>query len=128
MGGSIRRSIYQDLTQPLQGNTFPNYTVTKSEDAKTTDSTSSRTHFPKYTMPRTKSEDSCPKDKLLDGGTRGKDKKRTGHREVRQYHTDFHLLACPLNDLVTQFLGPLWNLSVLTQLQPIVVCGDYHPL
>jgi hypothetical protein len=38
-------------------------------------------------MPRTKSEDSCPKDKLLDGGTRGKDKKRTGHREVRQYLT-----------------------------------------
>ena len=43
-------------------------------------------------MPRTKSEDSCPKDKLLDGGTRGKDKKRTGHREVRQYLTDFYFL------------------------------------
>jgi hypothetical protein len=36
-------------------------------------------------------------------------------------------ISCPLNDLLTQFLGPLWNLSVLTQLQPIVVCCDYHP-
>jgi hypothetical protein len=34
-------------------------------------------------MPRTKTEDSCPKDRLLDGGMRGKDKKRTGYREVR---------------------------------------------
>jgi hypothetical protein len=46
-------------------------------------------------MPRTKSEDSRPKDKLLDGGMRGKDKQRTGYREVRQYHTDFYFLACP---------------------------------
>jgi hypothetical protein len=62
------------LIRPLQGNIFLN-----------------------DTMPRTKSEDSCPKDKLLDGGTRGKDKKRTGHREVRQYLTDFYLpllLSC----------------------------------
>jgi hypothetical protein len=36
-------------------------------------------------------------------------------------------ISCPLNDLLTQFLGPLWNLSVLTQLQPIVVCCDYRP-
>jgi hypothetical protein len=34
----------------------------------------------------------------------------------------------PLSDLLTQPLGPLWNLSVLTQLQPIVVGGDYYPL
>ena len=49
MGGSIQRSIYQDLIQPLQGNTFPNYTMLrmKSEDAKTFDSTSSRKYFPK---------------------------------------------------------------------------------
>jgi hypothetical protein len=35
MGESIQRSIYQDLIQPLQGNTFPNYTMLrmKSEDA-----------------------------------------------------------------------------------------------
>jgi hypothetical protein len=45
-------------------------------------------------MPRTKSEDSRPKDKLLDGGMRGKDKQRTGYREVRQYHTDIYFLAC----------------------------------
>jgi hypothetical protein len=37
-------------------------------------------------------------------------------------------ISCPMNDLLTQFLGPLWNLSVLTQLQPIVVGSDYHPL
>jgi hypothetical protein len=37
-------------------------------------------------------------------------------------------ISCPLGDLLTQPLGPLWNLSVLTQLQPIVVGGDYHPL
>jgi hypothetical protein len=23
-------------------------------------------------------------------------------------------ISCPLNDLLTQFLGPLWNLAVLT--------------
>ena len=39
-----------------------------------------------------KSEDSSPKDKLLDGEMRGKDKQRTGYREVRQYHTDFYFL------------------------------------
>ena len=37
-------------------------------------------------------------------------------------------ISCPLNDLLTQFLGPLWNLVVLTQRQPIVVGSDYHPL
>jgi hypothetical protein len=37
-------------------------------------------------------------------------------------------ISCPLSDLLTQPLGPLWNLSVPTQLQPIVVGGDYHPL
>jgi hypothetical protein len=26
-------------------------------------------------------------------------------------------ISCPLGDLLTQPLGPLWNLSVLTQLQ-----------
>ena len=52
MGGSIQRSIYQGLTQPLPGNIFP-----------------------KYTVPKTKSEDPCPKDKLLDGEMRGKYKK-----------------------------------------------------
>ena len=39
-----------------------------------------------------KGEDSCSKDKLLDGGMRGKDKKGIGYREVRQYHTDFYFL------------------------------------
>ena len=94
-------------------------------------------HFPQDTMPRTKSEDSRPKDKLLDGGMRvrtnkgqaaeksnntthistsqsslpnedkeqrllskrqavvwrneSKDKQRTGHRKVGQYHTGLHL-------------------------------------
>jgi hypothetical protein len=42
---------------------------------------------------KTKSGDSYPKDKLLDGGMRGKDKQRTGYREVRQYHTDFYFLV-----------------------------------
>ena len=37
-------------------------------------------------------EDSCLKDKLLDGGMRGNDKKGIGYREVRQYHTDFYFL------------------------------------
>jgi hypothetical protein len=38
-------------------------------------------------MPKTKSEYSRPKDKLLDGGMRGKDKQRTGYRKIEQYHT-----------------------------------------
>jgi hypothetical protein len=37
-------------------------------------------------------------------------------------------ISCPLNYLLTQILSPLWNLAVLTLLQPIVVSGDYHPL
>jgi hypothetical protein len=37
------------------------------------DSTSSRKHFPQ--IYRAEDEDSCPKDKLLDGGMRGKYKK-----------------------------------------------------
>ena len=41
---------------------------------------------------RMKGEDSCLKDKLLDGGMRGKDNKGIGYREVRQYHTDFYFL------------------------------------
>jgi hypothetical protein len=56
-------------------------------------------------MPRTKSEDSCPKGKLLDGGMRGKDKQRTGYREVGQYHTDLYFLVCPHVDLGKCFLG-----------------------
>jgi hypothetical protein len=47
-----------------------------------------------YDQMKTKSGDSYPKDKLLDGGMRGKDKQRTGYREVRQYHTDIYFLAC----------------------------------
>jgi hypothetical protein len=43
-----------------------------------------------YDQMKTKSGDSYPKDKLLDGG---KDKQRTGYREVRQYHTDFYFLV-----------------------------------
>jgi hypothetical protein len=41
-----------------------------------------------------KGEDSYSKDKLLDGGMRGKDKKGIGYREVRQYHTDLYFLVC----------------------------------
>jgi hypothetical protein len=44
------------------------------------------------TILRMKGEDSCLKDKLLDGGMRGKDNKGIGYREVRQYHTDFYFL------------------------------------
>ena len=55
MGGSIQKSIYQGLTQVK------------------IDSTSSRKHFPQ--IYRAEDEDSCPKDKLLDGGMRGKYKK-----------------------------------------------------
>ena len=69
MGGSIQRSIYKDLIRLLQGNTFLNDTLL-----------------------RMKGEDSCLKDKLLDGGMRGKDKKGIGYREVRQYHTDLYFL------------------------------------
>jgi hypothetical protein len=43
-------------------------------------------------MPRMNSEESCLKDKLLDRGMRGKDKKGIGYREDRQYHTDFYFL------------------------------------
>jgi hypothetical protein len=57
------------LIRPLQGNTFLN-----------------------DTMPRMNSEESCLKDKLLDRGMRGKDKKGIGYREDRQYHTDFYFL------------------------------------
>jgi hypothetical protein len=45
-------------------------------------------------MPKTKSEYSRSKDKLLDGGMRGKDKQRTGYRKIEQYHTDLFLTVC----------------------------------
>jgi hypothetical protein len=48
-----------------------------------------------YGQMKTKSRDSCPRDKLLDGGMRGNDKQRTGYREVRQYHTGLYFLARP---------------------------------
>lgn len=69
MGGSIQRSIYKDLIRLIQGNTF------------LTDN-----------LLRMKGEDSCLRDKLLDGGMRGADKKGIGYREVRQYQTDFYFL------------------------------------
>ena len=37
-------------------------------------------------------------------------------------------ISCSLSNLLTLPLGPHWNLSVLAQLQPIVVGCEYHPL
>jgi hypothetical protein len=42
---------------------------------------------------RMKGEDSCLKDKLLDGGMRGKDNKGIGYREVSFLHPTTYLLS-----------------------------------
>ncbi|XP_034092533.1 PC-esterase domain-containing protein 1A-like [Gymnodraco acuticeps] len=69
LGGSVQRSMYKDLVLLLQRDKF-------------------------LTLPQLKSkgEFSFEQDRLVEGGRLGPLTNGTGYREVRQYHSDHHLL------------------------------------